>query len=297
MANYPYTTAVNLPSPIGVNLNVKYIAFNSLPESIKILISNPKYFVLVRESTNTTTSKGGRTSGTMWYNKQILGFVVEDAVRIDKKVQDKTAAPDNIKDASKFNGVPSQVYNVVLSGETSSDFIPNSWYKGKGLRVSSISDRSGINIYEKDVFVSQNFETGGDNPVGVAFSGVWIHHGSSEGSSSGCIIFSRTRKSDNTVVQEEKAVIALNKYLQSVKLVGPGILQTFVIINLWEFPVPPRVTTTVGTVINSETNQPIEGVQVNIITGSQEPLNITPGSQEPLRPETPTSVPVTIEFN
>lgn len=265
MADYPYTTAINLPSPIGVNLNGNYIAFDSLPESIKILISNPKYFVLVRESTNTTTSKGGRTSSTMWYNKQILGFAVEDAVR-NKKIQDKTAAPDNIEDPSKFNGLPSQVYNVILSGTTSSDFIPNSFYKGKGLRVSSISDRSGYNIYEKDVFVSQNFETGGANPAGVAFSGVWIHHGTSEGSSSGCIIFSQTRKSDNTVVQDETTVSKLNKYLQSVNLVGPGILQTFVIINLWEFPVPPPTEKTTGTVINSETNEPIKGITIEKFT-------------------------------
>jgi len=261
MADYPYTTAINLPSPIGGNLNGKYIAFDSLPESIKILISNPKYFVLVRESTNTTTSKGGRTSGTVWYNKQVLGFVVEDAIR-DKKIQDKTAISDTIENASKFNGIPSKVYNVILSGTTSNKFIPGSFYNGKGLRVSSISDPSGYNIYEQDVFTPSSFVPN----TNLDFSGVWIHHGSSEGSSSGCIIFSRTKNNDNTVIQDGKAVADLNKYLQSVKLVGPGILQTFAIINLWDFPVPPPVTKTVGTVINSETNEPIKGITIENVT-------------------------------
>ena len=87
--DYPFSTAANLPTPIGGNLNGKYINFNSLPNSIQILISNPKYVVVVRETTSYQTTGGGRTSGTVWYKKQILGFLVEDAVRT-KKIDLKT---------------------------------------------------------------------------------------------------------------------------------------------------------------------------------------------------------------
>jgi hypothetical protein len=59
------------------------------------------------------------------------------------------------------------------------------------MRVSSKGDPSGGNIYESDVFVSDNFAT---DKGRVAFDGVFIHQGSSENSSAGCIIFSRTKK-------------------------------------------------------------------------------------------------------
>jgi hypothetical protein len=220
--SYPITNAVNLPTPIGGILNGSYINFDSLPESIKILLSNPKYVVLVREREITQTSGGGRTIGTVWYNKQVLGFTVEDAVR-NKKIQNKTAIPDTIEDTSKFNGIPSNVYNIILSTYTSKEFIRKSFYNGTGMRVSSKGDPSGGNIYESDVFVSDNFAT---DKGRVAFDGVFIHQGTSENSSAGCIIFSRTKNSDGTVKSDVVAVQQLNKYLQSIKLIGPGKLPT-----------------------------------------------------------------------
>jgi hypothetical protein len=245
--SYPITNAVNLPTPIGGILNGSYINFDSLPESIKILLSNPKYVVLVREREITQTSGGGRTIGTVWYNKQVLGFTVEDAVR-NKKIALKTAIPDTIEDTSKFNGIPSNVYNIILSTYTSKEFIRKSFYNGTGMRVSSKGDSSGGNIYESDVFVSDNFAT---DKGRVAFDGVFIHQGTSENSSAGCIIFSRTKNSDGTVKSDVVAVQQLNKYLQSIKLIGPG-----------------------------KSNQPIQGVKVEITNPFEGGLNSSP-SQSP----------------
>jgi hypothetical protein len=275
--SYPITNAVNLPTPIGGILNGSYINFDSLPESIKILLSNPKYVVLVREREITQTSGGGRTIGTVWYNKQVLGFTVEDAVR-NKKIALKTAIPDTIEDTSKFNGIPSNVYNIILSTYTSKEFIRKSFYNGKGMRVSSKGDPSGGNIYESDVFVSDNFAT---DKGRVAFDGVFIHQGSSENSSAGCIIFSKTRNNDGTLISSETAVQNLNKYLQSIKLIGPGKLQQFAIINLFELPEPPTIINTSVIMINSETNQPIQGVKVEKTNSSEEGLNTSPPQLSP----------------
>jgi hypothetical protein len=259
-------TTVNQPAVIGGELNGSYIPLNELPPSLQKLITDSGKVVIIRESTNESTPGGGRTSGTMWYKGNILGFTVEDAIRETKKVQDKTAIPDIIQDASKFDGLPSTFYNIILSTVTSNNFIRSSFYKGNGLRVSSAKDPTGTNIYESDVFVPQSFETSKDNPTGVAFSGVFIHHGSSEKASSGCIIFSKTRKTDNTLIESPANVQNLNKYLVDQGIIGKGKLQQLVIINLWEFPTPPPITTSTGIVVSLDTNQPITDLVIENIT-------------------------------
>jgi hypothetical protein len=260
--SYPFSEATNLPTPIGGNLNGKYIAFDNLPESIKILLSNPKYVVVIRETTISGTPGGGRTTGTMWYNKQILGFTVEDAVRPKKKYA-KTAIPDTVEDPNNFNGIPSSVYNIILDGKTNSDRIKKSLVDGLGMRVSSISDPTGIKIYNNDIY-SPDFATDRGN---LAFDGVFIHGGTSEGNSLGCIIFSRTRNLDGTLKDDNAAPQALNKYLKSLGLIGTaseGKLQQLAIVNLWELPEPQPIINTSGEVINNETNQSIQGVKVQV---------------------------------
>ena len=285
---YPFTNVVNQPTPIGGNLNGKHINLESLPESIQVLISNPKYVVLVREST-TTTSNGGRTTDTLWYNKHILGFAVEDAIR-DVKIPLKTAIPDTIGDASKFNGIPSNVYNIILSTYTKSDFIRSSFYNKNGMRVSSKGDPNGMYIYESEVFTSDDFATDRGK---IAFDGVFIHQGTSEASSAGCIIFSRTKNSNGTVKLDVNGVQQLNKFLtQSVGLIGKGKYQQLAIINLWEFPEPPVKTNTSGTVINSETNQLVKGVTIKEITPNL-PTPISTPISTPINP-TGSSIPTPI---
>ena len=285
---YTFTDITNQSTPIGGTLNGRHINLESLPESIQILISNPKYVVLVRETT-TTTSNGGRTTDTLWYNKQILGFAVEDAIR-DVKIPLKTAIPDTIGDASKFNGIPSNVYNIILSTYTKSDFIRSSFYNKNGMRVSSKGDPSGMNIYESEVFTSDDFATDRGK---IAFDGVFIHQGTSEASSAGCIIFSRTKNSNGTVKLDVNGVQQLNKFLtQSVGLIGKGKYQQLAIINLWEFPEPPVKTNTSGTVINSETNQLVKGVTIKEITPNL-PTPISTPISTPINP-TGSSIPTPI---
>lgn len=271
-------TYKNQPAAIGGFLNGNFLPISKLPQTIKDLILNSGKVVIVRETT-TPSTKGGRTSGTMWYKGNVLGFTVEDAVREDKKIQDKTAIPDLIPNATKFDGLPSTYYNIILS-PSSRSFIAQSHVNGKGLRISSAKDPSGQNIYESDVFVPQNFETSADNPNGVAFSGVFIHHGSDEGASSGCIIFSKTRNSDKTLVLSAKDVQDLNKYFVNQNIVGKGKLQQLAILNLWEFPTPPSVVESLGIIINQATNEPIKGAIVKI----QEPFSKLP-------PLSPTIIP------
>jgi len=270
-------TYKNQPATIGGFLNGSFLPVSGLPQTIKDLILTSGKVVIVRETTTntSTTSKGssggGRTSGTMWYKGNVLGFTVEDAIKETKKVQDKTAIPDLIPDASKFNGIPSTYYNIIQS-PSGKKFIQQTHVNGKGLRVSSAKDPSGQYIYESDVFLTQNFETSPDNPVGVAFSGVFIHHGSDEGASSGCIIFSKTRNANKTVVQNAQDVIDLHRYFINQNIVGKGKLQQLVVLNLWEFPTPPPIVESTGTIINQSTNEPIKGATVKI----QEPLPPAP---------------------
>jgi len=262
--SYSFTNGFNVSTPIGGELNGQYIKFDKLPNSIKTLLLNPKYVVLVREKQIPNTPGGGRTSGTLWHNKKILGFTVEDAIR-DKKISLKTAIPDTIKDASKFNGIPSNVYNIILSPSTSKSFIRKSFYDGKGMRISSKSDPSGDNIYEADVYVSDNFAT--DRKT-LAFDGVFIHQGKSEVSSAGCIIFSRTKNLDGTLIEDIPAVQDLNKYLQTKYLIGKGKTQQFAVITLSDFPEPEKIKTAVA-IYDSNTNQPVQGPKITTLTRSK----------------------------
>ena len=122
MGTYKPTQLSNVATPIGGTLNGSHIPFTELPESAKILISNPKYITLLRETTVLSAKNGGRTTGTLWYNQQVIGFVVEDAIR-DIKIPNKTAIPDTLQDPSKFNGIPANVYNIILSPNTNNNFI------------------------------------------------------------------------------------------------------------------------------------------------------------------------------
>lgn len=261
MKNYKFTQLSNLPSPIGGILNGSFIPFDELTNTAKILISNPKYVTLVRETTINSTKGGGRTTGTLWHNKQVIGFTVEDAIR-DVKIPNKTAIPDTLEDPSKFNGVPANVYNIILSPQTSSDFIRKSFYNGSGMRVSSKSDNTGMNILEKDVYTSKTFST---QEGGKAFDGVFIHQGTSENASSGCIIFSRTRNVDGTISMDANGVQLLNKYLQSVKLLGKGKFQQLNIINSWELNDPPSNNKIFSSTIDADTNNTVNGVTAQLI--------------------------------
>jgi hypothetical protein len=261
MKSYTFTQLSNATSPIGGVLNGLHISFSELTIAAQILVSNPKYVTLIRETTTPYTKGGGRTTGTLWHNKKVLGFTVEDAIR-EVKIQNQTAIPDTLEDPTKFNGIPANVYNIILSNYTGKQFILNSFYNGAGMRISSKSDTTGNNIYEKDVYTSDKFSP---RPAGIAFDGAFIHHGDSEFSSSGCVIFSRTRNIDGKLQNDLPGVKLLNKYLQDVNLIGKGKFQQFNVLNAWELSDPPVEEKIFGTIISSDTNTVINGINIQTI--------------------------------
>ena len=266
--NYTSIKAINQPTPIGGTLKGGYIPFDSLPKSVQILISNPKYLVLVRERENPNTKGGGRTQGTLWYNKNVLAFTVEDAVR-NKKIMNKTALPDTLEDPSKFEGIPSNVYNIVLRSYTGNPWIKQSFYNGSGLVISSKSDNTSvpINIYEQDIYTDASFAPNRKGyRDGIAFDGAFFHAGGSESSSSGCIIVSNIRYENGTLQSSHIPTKNLNKYLsETIGLIGKGKRQQFVVINLWELPEPPTIITTPALVVNSETNISLPTAKIKLL--------------------------------
>jgi len=267
-----YTNQLSpIASSLGsFQLNGSHTSLNEMPNSLKKLIERSNKVIVVRESSGTAayskvkgsdgkvrTKGGGRTTGTMWYKGNVLGFTVEDAVR-DKKIQDVTAIPDTIKDPTKLSSLAPASYNIVL-GKTGSPYISKTYYKGQALRISSLSDPLGYNIFSKDVDAPENFVNRSDD---VAFSGAIIHQGGSEDASSGCIIFGTQRKDNGKVSSNAREIQALNKYLQEQGIVGKGKLNNLVIINLWE--VPKDIPNLLGEIIDAETGRPVPGTEVKI---------------------------------
>lgn len=268
---------INQLSPIASSLGSfkldgSYIPLNEMPNSLQKLIKRSNKIILVRETTQQSSIKfkedtgakynkgGGRTTGTMWYKGNILGFTVEDAIR-DKKIQDVTAIPDTVKDPTKLTSLEPSSYNIVL-GSTTSPFISQTHYNGQGLRISSLSDPRGINIFTEDVNAPLGFSNRTRNGKEVAFDGVMIHHGGSENASSGCIIFGTKRRDNGMVNSSAKEIKALNKYLQEQGVVGKGKLGNLIILNLDD--IPKDIPNLLGEIIDAETGRPIPGTEVKI---------------------------------
>lgn len=148
-------------------LNGKYKDKPTLSAGTQALINAGQSLVLVRESGTST-----RTSGTMWYKGQVVGFTVEDGERTSK-IDNQTC-------------IATGKYNITLDGTSKNSLqkycvdIP-----GKGKVFARVgTDASGVSI---------------DGPGNLDFGGVRIHGGKSEGWSAGCVIFSDTKFSDGTL--------------------------------------------------------------------------------------------------
>jgi len=154
-------------------LNGKYKDKPTLSAGTQALINAGQSLVLVRESGTST-----RTSGTMWYKGQVIGFTVEDAERTSK-IDDQTC-------------IATGKYNITLDG-TGKDALQKYCVDipGKGKVFARVgTDASGVSI---------------DGPGNLDFGGVRIHGGKSEGWSAGCIIFSDTKFSDGTLTTSVEA--------------------------------------------------------------------------------------------
>jgi hypothetical protein len=235
---------LNHPSPLKdvitfkpLLLNGAYVAYSDLPDMFKSFVKRTDKITIIREINDINARKGnvsygGRTQGTLWHGGEVLGFTVEDTVR-NQKIQDETAIPDNLPDNFlPTSAYPENLYTILLSGTTSSDWIPQTFYKGKGLVLSSKFSVGDRNINNKDVY-SPGFTT-----TNLAFAGSWIHHGGSEKDSSGCVLLSNTRLENGQVVTSAGSCKALNLFLLNNNLVGPGINQQLVIVNAFNFDSP-----------------------------------------------------------
>jgi len=235
---------LNHPSPLkDVNtfkpllLNGAYVAYSDLPDMFKSFVKRTDKITIIREINDINARKGnvsygGRTQGTLWHGGEVLGFIVEDTVR-NQKIQDETAIPDNLPDGFlPTSAYPENLYTILLSGTTSKDWIKQTFYKGKGLVLSSKFSVGDRNINNKDVY-SPGFTT-----TNLAFAGSWIHHGGSEKDSSGCVLLSNTRLENGQVVTSAGSCKALNLFLLNNNLVGPGINQQLVIVNAFNFDSP-----------------------------------------------------------
>lgn len=262
----------NVPSPISNTLgnfilNGNYVIPEDMPNSLKKLVLESNKIIIVRESSGTANYGpkkgsdgkvrilgGGRTTGTMWYKGEILGFTVEDAVR-DKKIKDVTAIPNTIIDPTKIQALGSHTYNIIRN-PVNSDYIKQGDYKNLALAISSKSDPTGVNIYRDDVSAPENFSGK------IAYGGVYIHHGGSENASSGCIIFGTRKNKNGTLNSNAKEIQSLHKYLLDNNVIGQGKFGQLVIVNLWE--VPKDIPNVYGEIIDGETGQPIPGTELNL---------------------------------
>jgi len=154
--------------------------------------------ILVREGSTAT-----RTSGTMWYKGNVIGYTVEDAIRA-KKVAKKTA-------------IPKGTYNLVLDTTGNPRLLnnyvrfPNATgrFKSPGVLPRVGTTKDGVTL------INEN----------LRFDGIRIHNGASENYSEGCIIYSSKRNSDGRLVDDTNH----NKVL--TKLIYENKINKIVVIN------------------------------------------------------------------
>jgi hypothetical protein len=178
-----------------------YIKIEDLSKRSQSFIKSTDRITLVREWTN-----GTRTSGTLWYKGEVLGFTVEDPVR-SKKIQDRTAIP-------KGN------FNVVLDTTGNKNLVRcyvtfpdgKGSFKSPGVLPRVGSDKNAVSLEA----YNQNF------------AGIRIHNGTDEGWSSGCIIYSSKREKDGKVKND----LAHNKAL--TKLIYDNNIKFITVTQEWD---------------------------------------------------------------
>jgi hypothetical protein len=168
-----------------------YIKLEKLSKKSQYFVGLSDRITVVREWTN-----GTRTSGTLWYNGNVLGFTVEDPVR-SSKIQDRTAIPKgNFNIVLDTTGNPSLIKcYVTFPGEKPP-------FSSPGVLPRVGSDKSATNLEANN----------------LKFAGIRIHNGTSEGWSSGCIIYSSQRNPDGTLKNDINHNKALTKLLFDKKI-------------------------------------------------------------------------------
>ncbi len=254
-------SAVNQTTIIGGTLNGEYKPLNEINSSIQKIINEFDGLVLIREKLLQT-----RTVGTLWYKGQVLCFTVEDVVRT-KKQDDITAIPDSIKKDLPIETFPPSEYYVTLD-VTGKESLTKNYVKFPNDKRSKFrSPGVFARVGTEPTAVNFDFD-------GLKFGGIRIHAGSSEKSSSGCIIVSKTRKVDGTLESDLQASFNITKFIYNNLGIGSGkAYSKMIVINEFEFPPQPVVSSS-GIIINESTNKPIDGVTVETI--ETPPLSLPP---------------------
>jgi hypothetical protein len=191
-AAYPLVEAADSESIAGGTPSGEYIPYDKLSTRTQGLLNMKDTLVVVREF-----SDAKRTGGTMWYNKKVLGFTVEDPVRT-VKIDDKTAIPNGnyfiALDTTSNEGLTSCYVRFPQDSRSK--------FKSPGVfpRVGSTTDAVSLKGY------------------GLSFGGVRIHNGTDENWSSGCIIYSSERLNDGRLKNDVNHCKALTKLIYDDKL-------------------------------------------------------------------------------
>ena len=206
----------------GGTISGTFIPLNKLSASTQNLIKKQTNdLILVREGSTAT-----RTSGTMWYKGNVIGYTVEDALR-DKKIESKTAIPPGTYNVENdITGKPNLYKNYVKFPNATGKF------KSPGVfpRVGNTNTPPKIDN-KGSVYV--------EGPGNLDWGGIRIHSGASENYSAGCIIYSSKRNKDGTVAFDQNHCAVLTKLIYENKI------NKIVVIN--EFNQPKNQPSTPST--------------------------------------------------
>lgn len=231
----------------NIELVGEYISYDNLLPIAQKYVKNFDGLVIIREKELPTNDRK-RATGTLWYKNQLLGFTVEDITR-EKKIQDKTSIPANLT----FISPPTKgYYNIALDG-TSSDFIRQIAVKFPNDNRESF--REGVLIR---VGTNESSTSISGNP-NLTFTGIRIHHGTTEEDSSGCLIYSNQRNSNGTVKFNKEINKELIKYVYYNNINKIVYIDYFDLIDNTDYNLQ-------GKVIDLDLQTPIKGAQIQIQT-------------------------------
>ena len=265
-------------SPIGVTPVGDYVSSKNLPAFVQKAVKDYRGLVLVREKV-----VGNRCWGTLWSKGKVLCFTVEDIPR-DKKIYGVTAIPASDdaswEDASikgdKVKVRPSSYYITLDS--TSNSFIAKGYVK---LNVEDYDDKTQKWVfkeknvvprvstsllrfskskgrYKLDEYVKGDKTETAKKGFGQ-FGGVRIHQGTSEKSSEGCIIVSRTRNSDGTLKSDLGCAMQLTKFIYKKKYYNKKAL---VIFDAFKLPKDQSKKYLLGKVVDGDKGEALKKAKV-----------------------------------
>ena len=218
----PLVAAEDSETIVGGTPSGEYIPYDKLSTRTQGFLNMKDTLVVVREF-----SDAKRTGGTMWYNKKVLGFTVEDAVRT-KKEDDKTAIPNgNYFIALDTTGNENLTRCYVAFPKDS-----RAKFKSPGVFPRVGSSKDGVSL----------------QGYGLSFAGIRIHNGTDENWSSGCIIYSSERLSDGKLKNDVNHCKVLTKLIYDDKI------EKITVTNEFERLGQQTTSTNTNTNTGSETN-------------------------------------------